>query len=113
MVALRRAVEPSLRQLGCARNLSVLQAPSADHAFRVIQRLRPRVVIAEVSQSEDEMFGLLRWLADGAQPICVIAVATTHDDGTERATWRARATCYVPQVEAHVLDQALEAALVE
>ena len=113
VVALRESIEPRLQQFGCMRDFSILQVPSAEHAFRIIMRLRPRVVVVQVSQSEEETLRLVRLLANAAQPIYVIAVGTQHDGSIERAVWKARPTCYLPNAETGLLDRVLDAILVE
>ena len=111
IVVLENHVQPGLRLLADCHGLPVLEAGTADQAFRHIVCMRPRVIIVQMSELLAETLDFIRAVIGAAQPIPVIVAAAAHSREIERAALIAGATCYVADTEASVVDEALEAVL--
>lgn len=112
VVVLNGQLEPRLLRAASACSLSVLRAPGAEQAFRALIHLRPDAIVVQVAEMWNEPLRLIRLVAGSPLQVPVIAVATSHDDDTERAIRAAGATCYLPGGECHLLRRALESLVV-
>lgn len=112
IVILEGDVMPSLRQCAKNRSMAMLEAELPEQVFEAIVRLRPRVVIVQIGDALDRTLKLIRLVGAAARPVQLIAAATQHSAGIERAVRSAGSTYYLPSTETGPLDRMLDAALV-
>ncbi len=113
VVVVDEKVSEDLRQIARRHGMSLVQAATADQAFRDIVRLGPKVVILQIPKLVAETLALIRMVATAPHPVPIIAAATLHTDKIEKAVRRAGATYYVPSTEQPLMKKVLRALLLQ
>lgn len=104
-------VAQSIRQVAKKWSLAILEAESADLAFRNVRSTRPGVVVLQIGQQTREALRFIG-LTLAIKPRIPLVVAVTHHSASlERKVLRAGPVFYVPGLESKTLDSLLEATI--